>query len=290
MQREDSQKTATFGDFTTWTTTSGAAGQFESLAQIAHMGAGESYLGYGKPAAFSFDNLGTDGGRSQAAWFYRYLMANYGQGAVDGLMHTIDNSNTPASRASIATNVQNYLFSLTGQTTYAGLTAAVQTWLTPQAAPGAFTNNSLSNTTSTAAQALNTPLTLQVGANYGETMDVTMLAGALGNLDFTAMVNVMSQDSASRSLTTLDKAIAQVSDARTKLGASENRLEHTVNRLANYEENSQSAYSRIRDTDMADGMTELTRSQILSQATLGSLKSFYQLQQEQTGSLLSGLS
>ncbi|QFK72864.1 flagellin Hag [Pradoshia sp. D12] len=64
----------------------------------------------------------------------------------------------------------------------------------------------------------------------------------------------------------VDAAINLVSSARSKLGANQNRLEHTINNLNNSSENLTAAESRIRDVDMAKEMMEQTKNSILSQA------------------------
>jgi flagellin len=71
---------------------------------------------------------------------------------------------------------------------------------------------------------------------------------------------------AAASLDAVDTAIKNVSTARAKLGATQNRFEHTINNLNVAVENLSASESRIRDTDMAQEMTSFTRSQILSQA------------------------
>jgi flagellin len=104
-------------------------------------------------------------------------------------------------------------------------------------------------------------LTFQVGANDGETLTVAtqdMQAAALG-------VDAFDVTSAT-ALADLDDAIATVSSYRATLGASQNRLEHTINSLNVAVENLSASESRIRDTDMAAEMVNFTRSQILSQA------------------------
>ena len=68
------------------------------------------------------------------------------------------------------------------------------------------------------------------------------------------------------SLDTIDAAIATVSDFRGKLGAAQNRLEHTISNLAVTAENLTASESRIRDADMASEMVGFTRSNILQQA------------------------
>jgi flagellin len=61
-------------------------------------------------------------------------------------------------------------------------------------------------------------------------------------------------------------AIQKVSAQRSSLGAVQNRLEHTINNLDNVVENTTSAESQIRDTDMAETMVEYSKNNILSQA------------------------
>ena len=79
-------------------------------------------------------------------------------------------------------------------------------------------------------------------------------------------VNIYSQTEANVSITTINNAIERVSSERSKLGAFQNRLEHTIKNLDNVSENVQSAESRIRDVDMAKEMMEFTKQNILSQA------------------------
>ena len=64
----------------------------------------------------------------------------------------------------------------------------------------------------------------------------------------------------------VQKAISMVSEQRSKLGAIQNRLEHTIANLDNIAENTQSAESRIRDTDMAEEMVNYSKNNILAQA------------------------
>ncbi|MCY7903275.1 flagellin, partial [Bacillus inaquosorum] len=65
----------------------------------------------------------------------------------------------------------------------------------------------------------------------------------------------------------IDTAITSVSSQRSKLGAVQNRLEHTINNLGASSENLTAAESRIRDVDMAKEMSEFTKNNILSQAS-----------------------
>ena len=110
-------------------------------------------------------------------------------------------------------------------------------------------------------------MTLQIGANEGQTMNFTiknMSAKALG-VDG-EKVDLSTQDSAKKATTTIDAAIKQVSAQRSQLGAVQNRLEHTINNLDTAAENTQTAESRIRDTDMAKEMVEYSKNNILMQA------------------------
>lgn len=67
-------------------------------------------------------------------------------------------------------------------------------------------------------------------------------------------------------MASIQAAINSVSTQRSKLGALQNRLEHTINNLDTASENLQTAESRIRDTDMAEEMVEYSKNNILAQA------------------------
>ena len=110
-------------------------------------------------------------------------------------------------------------------------------------------------------------MTLQIGANEGQTMNFgidDMSASALG-VDG-GKVDLSSQSGAKSATTTIDAAIKKVSSQRSKLGAVQNRLEHTIANLDTASENTQTAESRIRDTDMAEEMVNYSKNNILSQA------------------------
>ncbi len=110
-------------------------------------------------------------------------------------------------------------------------------------------------------------VTLQVGANYGQTISFgigNMSSNALG-VDNTK-VDVSTQTGAQNSLEKIDEAIATVSKQRSLLGAIQNRLEHTISNLDNTAENLQAAESSIRDVNMADEMVQYSKNNILSQA------------------------
>jgi flagellin len=98
--------------------------------------------------------------------------------------------------------------------------------------------------------------TLQIGANQDQNMLIDMnemSTKTLGNSNdgHVKDINVLSQDGANNGIKTLDAAIKEVSGERSKLGAFQNRLEHTINNLGTSSENLTAAESRIRDVDYA---------------------------------------
>ncbi|MEH7342628.1 flagellin [Bacillus sp. JJ1532] len=131
----------------------------------------------------------------------------------------------------------------------------------------------------------------QVGANEGQSMSIKigdMRSEALGitgkagtgnfsgtnnvtngtnNTTVEAALDVSSHKSAAAAITTINDAIEKVSAQRSNLGAYQNRLEHTISNLNNSSENLQAAESRIRDVDMAKEVMEMTRANILGQAS-----------------------
>lgn len=113
----------------------------------------------------------------------------------------------------------------------------------------------------------NNEKTLQVGANQDQviTIAISALTSTVGSaLD--AKVQVGTASAAQSSITIIQNSITNLSALRSKLGALQNRLEHTVANLDNISENTQSAESRIRDTDMAEEMVQYSKNNILQQA------------------------
>ncbi len=129
-----------------------------------------------------------------------------------------------------------------------------------------------------------TNATLQIGANGGQTLDVSMgnmKADQLGN-GFTGVdeVNVTSATQTFQTrLDIIDGAIETVSQQRSKLGAYQNRLEHTIKNLNAARENLTASESRIRDVDMAEEMMEFTKNNILTQASTAMLAQANQVSQ-----------
>lgn len=80
-------------------------------------------------------------------------------------------------------------------------------------------------------------------------------------------LSIRSVGGAQLSVSVLDKAMQFVDSHRAALGANQNRLNHTINNLANMEENLSASQSRIRDTDYAKETTEMLKQQILQQVS-----------------------
>jgi len=87
----------------------------------------------------------------------------------------------------------------------------------------------------------------------------------------TGGINVSTQTAADKAITIINDAISTVSSERSKLGALQNRLEHTIKNLDTSAENLQASESRIRDVDMAKEMMEFTKQNILQQASTAML-------------------
>jgi flagellin len=106
---------------------------------------------------------------------------------------------------------------------------------------------------------------LQVGSLAGQNIVLT-----ISNMDAKSLgvsgLKVSSYGSANTAMTNVQTAIDKVSTQRAKLGAVQNRLEHTIANLDNVSENTQAAESRIRDTDMAKEMVTYSKNNILAQA------------------------
>jgi flagellin len=117
-----------------------------------------------------------------------------------------------------------------------------------------------------------TSLIFQIGANEGHNMIAgldDMRAAALALTE--GSLRVTDQNSAERTIMLIDAAIHKVSTARARLGAVQNRLEHTISNLGVAAENLTAAESRIRDADMAKEMMEFTKQQILMQSSMAML-------------------
>ncbi|KFZ43750.1 flagellin [Anoxybacillus flavithermus] len=139
---------------------------------------------------------------------------------------------------------------------------------------GAYTLNSLNGD----VEITGTESNFQIGANEGQVVGLSISDMTTTGLGIDS-VTVTDHASAQSAIVAIDEAIRRVSEERGKLGAYQNRLEHTINNLKTAHENLTSAESRIRDTDMAMEMTNFTKNNILNQAAQAMLAQSNQLPQ-----------
>ena len=112
-------------------------------------------------------------------------------------------------------------------------------------------------------------ISLQIGANAGQVMEISIAKMDSESLGVQGVNIVPPTDGTvdiDAQIDAIDGAIKLVSQERSKLGAYQNRLEHTINNLNTAAENLEAAGSRIRDVDMALEMANFTRHQILQAA------------------------
>jgi flagellin len=158
-------------------------------------------------------------------------------------------------------------------------------------AAGDFTDvKNVNQVVGAGAQGVGFSTKFQIGANTGQSMSLQIndvranalgITGNAGQAGFTkengvtngtndikseAALNISTREDASKAIDILDKATSKVSSERAKLGAVQNRLEHTINNLGTASENLTAAESRIRDVDMAKEMMSQTKNNILAQA------------------------
>ncbi|NLM40624.1 MAG: flagellin [Firmicutes bacterium] len=118
-------------------------------------------------------------------------------------------------------------------------------------------------------------ITLLVGANSGEIMTLNFQQKGINLTEIVGTdlngLDVSDTDAAQDAVDSIEQAIQDVSEGRSKLGAWQNRLEHTIANLNNAAENLQAAESRIRDVDMAQEIMEYTKNNILQQAATAML-------------------
>lgn len=113
-------------------------------------------------------------------------------------------------------------------------------------------------------------MTMQIGANEGQTLDIRIPTISLEELDIKNL-DMSTADSAQESINNIKSAILYVSSARSRLGAYQNRLDHCISNLDITSENMTAAYSRIMDADMAEEMTEYTTLQVIAQSSMSML-------------------
>lgn len=157
--------------------------------------------------------------------------------------------------------------------------------------PESKVSQSNSNSASTATLTYADNVTLQVGARTKDSVNFTFSYTSKGigelkaDLDCSArglgtdQLSLATQEDANGAIDKIDNAINKVSMVRASFGAMQNRLEHKIANLDTNNENLTAAESRIRDTDMAEEMTNFTKNQILAQASQAMLAQANQLPQ-----------
>ena len=112
-----------------------------------------------------------------------------------------------------------------------------------------------------------TSVGLQVGSEGTSANGISMNISAMSASGIgVSGLKVNAASSAKSSISTIKSALTSVNKMRSDIGAIQNRLEHTINNLDNVVENTTSAESQIRDTDMATEMVKYSNNQILAQA------------------------
>ncbi len=117
----------------------------------------------------------------------------------------------------------------------------------------------------------NATITFQVGANDGETIATSAIKLFGSGAGFAVDSALFNFTGPTITLAALDTAIENVSNDRATFGAVQNRLQHTLNNLGNYQENLSAAESSIKDVDMASEMVNFTKLQVLQQAGMSVL-------------------
>lgn len=109
------------------------------------------------------------------------------------------------------------------------------------------------------------PMELQIGANEGQTMNVRIPKVTPKTLGVDT-ADIRTEEGAQKAITAYDNAVTTVTAIRAKLGAYQNRLEHSISNLDVTSENMTEALSRIEDVDMAEEMATYTQKNVLAQA------------------------
>ena len=115
-----------------------------------------------------------------------------------------------------------------------------------------------------------TAVTIQVGLDSGQTIDVSPIDSTTATLGTSALL-VTTAANATAALAALDTATSTVNTGRGQLGADQNRLTSALSSILNVRENMSAAESRIRDVDVAFETADLTRNTILQQAAVSVL-------------------
>ena len=120
---------------------------------------------------------------------------------------------------------------------------------------------------------------MHIGSNEDQNIEVRIPDISAESL-YVDDIDVRTIHGAGNAITKIDAAIAQVSEARSKIGAYTNRLEYSVSGLDAFEENTTAALSRLADADMAEEMTEYTQQMVLDQSAISVLTQANEMPQQ----------
>lgn len=121
-------------------------------------------------------------------------------------------------------------------------------------------------------------LDIQVGSNSGQNVRVSIPNVTVERLNIDPLP-VVSQEKANSAITKIDHAIMKASDARSTIGAYQNKFEHAYNNVKNAEENLTKAESTLRDVDMAKETSKLKKDQVLLQSAQSMMTQINQMSQ-----------
>ena len=179
-----------------------------------------------------------------------------------------------------ATDIQNMLTELTATATNADMRAILAAVKGATVVGGGIGEQDNIATLGAGTPANGEALTLQIGDTSD---DFNRLAVSIRATDSEALaideLDISTQEGAAAALDVIKAAINYVSDVRGTLGATQNRLDHTINNLSVMEENIQDAESTIRDTDVAEEMMAYTKNNILIQSAQAMLAQANQVPQ-----------
>ena len=199
---------------------------------------------------------------------------------------TLDKNASAADRINYAakamSNMDNTTFSIGNETTGGKITidekAGNTNYTTELGTHAGF--ESLFSAKSVSPKDDTKGLKLQIGDTAA---DYNQLKVSIGDCHAAALgigdINIEDQDSAAKAIDAIKSAINYVSDVRGTLGATQNRLDHTINNLSVMTENIQDAESTIRDVDVAEEMMAYTKNNILIQASQAMLAQANQVPQ-----------
>ncbi|NMB13033.1 MAG: flagellin [Firmicutes bacterium] len=201
----------------------------------------------GATSNITFDITGTDAGLVETAFGITSGTTATGTAAGEDTLTVTFSDGDPANDVDVL-GIALDATSISGTGAFAGITLVTD---------GSTLNDTLAASIDVTLQA-STSATFAAGEKTGD-------AATSGGID------VSSRTAADSAITVIQDAIDTVSAERSKLGAYQNRLEHTIANLGTSAENLQAAESRIRDVDMAEEMMAFTKFQILQQASTAML-------------------